>query len=107
MLSKVFWIEPHAPCSSRLRNKRTGLVTRWKCNLRLVGDALNALANRGLEVDDVVDAVRGVDDQPEVVRCLNSRRSSNVRLAGRCGQAEEDSVEAAQNSLVVSWSDVR
>ena len=47
----------------------------------------------GLEVDEIVDVVLRVLDQPEVVRFLNSRRSPNVRLARRSGQAKEDPVE--------------
>ena len=93
MLPEIFWIETHAPCGSRLRNEWSGRISRRECNLRLVVDALNILANRGLEVDDVVDVVWLVDDQSEVVRLLNTRRSSNVCLARRSGQTQKDSIK--------------
>jgi hypothetical protein len=83
MLPEILWVETHAPCGGWLGYERPGWISRRESNLRLVVNAFNILAHRGLEVDEVVDVVWLVDDKPEVVRLFNASRSSNVCLA-RC-----------------------
>ena len=105
MSLEVLGGQSHAPVRRGLRNIRTSWISLREGNRIAVGVSLDVLADRRLEVHDVIGAVQGVRDQLKVVRVHYPICRADVCFARGPRQSEKDAfvplaVESAGSRLL-------